>query len=110
MYSNNKKPDKIENKEFKVIEVNDNYYVIRNKLDKFIIYKDNYILDEGNKIIVSGYFKEINKQGIPYLFDFNEYCKHHKIKGQIDVENLYVSSDYKTLRYKIIEFSLKKIN
>lgn len=110
MYSNNKKPYKIENKEFKVIEVNDNYYIIRNKLDKFIIYKDNYILDEGNKIIVSGYFKEINKQGIPYLFDFNEYCKHHRIKGQIDVENLYVSSDYKTLRYKIIEFSLKKIN
>lgn len=93
---------------FVVEKVKNNYYVIANNDGKFIIYKNDIILNEGNKIKISGTFESIKEQGVPYLFSFKSYCKYQRINGEINVEKYEIISTQTTLRYKIINSFLNR--
>lgn len=98
-----------ENHSFKVLEVKNNYYIIKDKRNKYLIYDKEYHLKEGNKIRINGKFQEIKAQGIPHLFDYKSYCKHHKIRGQIDVYKLDIIDEQVSLRRQIIDLSINEL-
>ena len=105
----NKVPSRFINHEFSVEKVKTNYYIIKDSHHKYLIYKDNYELQEGNIVLIDGEFQEINDQGIPYIFNFKKYCKYQRIKGQIKITKLTIKDDGVTLRHKIINATLKNI-
>lgn len=97
-------------KNFKVHEVYQNYCIIKQDNNKFLIYQDDYVLNEGNIIKIDGILKEITPNGIPYLFSFKEYLENKKIYYQIDYSNIEIINSNVTFQNKIINKLLNKIN
>jgi len=100
-----------ENEIFTINEVKDHYFIIKNNKNvKFIIYKNDLEFKEGNKIVLSGIFNNIRKQGVPYLFDFSDYCKYKGIKGEIDYQKITLIDDSITYKEKISSSLLKRFS
>ena len=110
-YSNNKSININLDSSFKVSEVNLNYSIVEQNNNKYIIYQDDFKLKEGNIIkFIDPKIKEINDNGIPYLFSFKDYLNNKKIYYQIDFEKIEIVSNNVKTQTKIIDSILERIN
>jgi len=108
-FNTNKKYECDFNEKFIVYEVHDNYCIVVQNKNKFLLYQDDNILYEGNKIKVNGRLKEIKNNGIPYLYSFGEYLNNKNIYYEIDYYSLEVIDESVTIQNKIINYLLDKI-
>ena len=97
------------NKTFKVVEVNENYCLIKQDNHKYLIYQDDYVLKEGNLIKLKGKQVEISQNGVPYLFSFKDYLENKKVYYQVDYTDLEITNDKTSLRITIIDKLLSRI-
>ena len=85
------------NEPFKVVEVHENYALVSQNNQKYLIYQDDYPLRQGNTILIKGTLKEISKNGIPYLFSFDEYLSYKNVYYEIDYEYIKITNNSLTL-------------
>ena len=97
------------NETFKVVEVNENYSLISQSNHKYLIYHNDYQLRKGNIIYVKGKLKEITKNGIPYLFSFDEYMEYKNVYYEIEYEYIKIINNSITISSSIKEKLLKNI-
>lgn len=95
---------------FTVVEVKNNYSIIEQDNNLFIIYNNDNVLIEGNKIKITGSLKEINDNGIPYLYSFKDYLYNKNIFYQIDYKSINIVNNSPTIRYQIISGLTNKLS
>ena len=97
------------NETFKVVEVHENYSLISQDNQKYLIYQNDYPLRQGNTIYIKGKLKEISKNGIPYLFSFDEYMRYKNVYYEIDYEYIKITNNSLTISSSIKNKLLKNI-
>ena len=97
------------NEPFKVVEVHENYALVSQNNQKYLIYQDDYPLRQGNTILIKGTLKEISKNGIPYLFSFDEYMSYKNVYYEIDYEYIKITNNSLTLSSLIKNILVKDI-
>lgn len=107
---NNKKYDCDFDNFFIVKEIHDNYSIVEQDHHKYLLYQDNIDINEGNIIKINGKLKDINKNGIPYLFSFDEYLSYHNVYYQIEYTNIIVINDKEMVQNKIINKLISKLD
>ena len=97
------------NNYFRVYEIHENYALVKQNNHKFLIYFNDLVLHDGNIIKIDGDLQEINKNGIPYLFSFDEYLANKDVYYQIEYTNIKIINNNISKQDKIIMQILNRI-
>lgn len=94
--------------EFTIFEKGNNYFLVKNKKNNYLIYSD-IDLEVGDKCYLEGKLKVIRGYAIPNLSSFANYLLTKEVVYQLEITSIIKKDNY-NLRSKIKNLSFKNLN
>ncbi len=102
-------PKLITHNEGKVIEIKSNYYIIKSRNQKFVLYSNEH-LNFDDQIKFDRNFKLVESVNRKYGFNFQKYLLRNNIKYELVSDEVIVSKKSKSLRANLFDLILKHDN